>query len=153
MIQQYVDYLIIDLQNAKKNVPEETKPGEGYEAFEEHMMALEESPDMRLSDIFGISEEVFPPSEKLTDSQLEQLNAAILDMWDAFNIEASCPENVPAKLLYPALVEQFKIETQYWPGWTKGLELCNFEPDKCPFGKEYCTCKEYFPDESDNSNS
>lgn len=152
-MQKYVDYLIIDLQNAKKNVPAGTKPGDGYETFEDHMMALEESPDIRLSDLFGISEEVFPPTENLSEIQLEQLNEAILDMWRAFNIETDYPEDVPATLLYPALVAQFSKETHYWPGWQMGIELCNFEPDKCPFGNELCTCKEYFQDDSNNPKS
>ncbi len=152
-MQHYIDYLICDLQNAKKNVPQEKQPGEGYEAFENHMMELEESPDVLLSDLFGIKSDVFPPLEKLTDEQVEQLNTAIIEMWAAFNIKAVFPENLPARLLYPALLTLFSKSMHYWPGWHMGLELCNFDPDKCPFGTEYCTCKEYFQDETTNEDS
>jgi hypothetical protein len=24
-----------------------------------------------------------------------------------------------------------------------GIEFCNYDPTECPFGSEYCTCKDY----------
>lgn len=83
----------------------------------------------------------FPPAEKFTDEALEQLTFAIRRLWAAFNFSASTPKNTPARIIYPLLVERMKKPAFVMNFGQIGIEFCDYEPDRCPFGLGYCSCK------------
>ncbi|MBI4645184.1 MAG: hypothetical protein HY738_00985 [Bacteroidia bacterium] len=141
-MQRYIEQLVEDIRARKNYVPKEEPFSEVYEEFEVQMMTLEDGPDTQLSKVFKLDKEAFPPADKLTNEQIETLVNEILSLWAAYNIEAMYPENVPPRILYPLLVEQLDKPFQYWTGWQMTMELCDYEPDRCPFGTEYCTCKD-----------
>jgi hypothetical protein len=151
-MQKYIEHLIEDIRAGKKYVPEVKPETDDYDEFEKNMMDLENSPDITPGTLFHLNKEMFPPVEKLTDSQLETLTEEILSLWAEYTMDAVYPENLPARILYPMLVAKLEEPVQYWPGWTMGVEFCSYEPENCPFGHEYCTCKD-FQDEWEAENN
>lgn len=150
-MKRYIEQLIEDLQAAKRFAPkqkpqEEMTSEEVWDELIEIDRIIDEEPDRPLHNIFGIDPAKFPPPEKLTTEQSQLLATEILELWAAFNIEASYPENFPLDKLYPMLVEKFKKPFLYFPMGITGIEFCHYEPAECPFGDEYCRCKEWGDD-------
>lgn len=148
-MQTYITQLIEHLQEAKVR-----KPAPRYLELPEEMQGLEDLIDLEISmeedgptmeALFGIPKYYFPPIERLTNDQMEQLVAAILDLWWEFHYEADLPKNIPARYAYPVLVACWK---KAYPlvrasNGTWHIEFCNYEPNECPFPEEYCHCKRY----------
>jgi hypothetical protein len=111
--------------------------------LEEIDRIIDEEPDKTMHNIFGIDPIIFPPVEKLSNGQAELLADEILELWQHFNIEASYPDNFPKHRLYPLLVNKFREPFLYFPMGITGIEFCDYDPSKCPFGNEYCMCKDY----------
>lgn len=146
-MQKYINQLIEDLRTAKKYAPIHKEQSlmsdtEICEELEEIDRIIDEEPDKPLHNIFGIDPIVFPPLEKLTDIQAQQLADEILALWGVFNIEAVYPEKFPKDKLYPLLVQKFKEPFMYFPMGQTGIEFCHYEPEECPFGNEFCMCKD-----------
>ncbi len=146
-MKRYIEQLIEDLQEAKSYAPKqkaasEMTENEFMEELYEIDRIIDEEEDKPMYNIFGIDPQIFPPHEKLTDEQATLLSSKIIDLWAEFNIDAVYPVNFPLAKLYPLLVEKFKEPFLYFPMGMTDIEFCNCEPDKCPFGEEYCDCKE-----------
>jgi len=146
-MQKYINQLIEDLRAAKKYAPVQKdrllmSDTEITEELEEIDRIIDEEPDKPLHNIFGIDPIVFPPLEKLTDKQAQQLAEEILALWGAFNIEAVYPGNFPKNKLYPLLIRKFKEPFMYFPAGQTGIEFCHYVPEECPFGNEFCMCKD-----------
>lgn len=144
-MQQYVDYLLEDLATIAKNppapphydVPEEL---EGIE----YVLEWENNPYQTMLSLFNLEPEVFPPADRLSVQQLEQLNVGILELWAAHNFYADFPEDVPSKRLYEVLVDYMQnAECQYISEGSSHVEFCQYEPDNCPWGNELCSCKDW----------
>ena len=91
---------------------------------------------------FGLNKEDFPPAERLSDSQIEELTHALLRMWAAFNYTAVFPSKTPARILYPILCKQMEEPTLLMNHGHMGIEFCEYDPKTCPFGK-YCDCDSF----------
>jgi hypothetical protein len=117
-------------------------------AFAQHIMEVErylqEDPpsDHHMYYHFGIANEQFPPLEHLTDSETDLLTDALINLWQAFNFDVVTPKDIPSRILYPLLLEKMKeptFATDY--GFTT-FEFCDYECAYCPFGEQWCMCKE-----------
>lgn len=140
-MQRYIEQIIQDLQNAKKNaVPEPDFSNMEYPEFEEKMLEIEESPNIPCKKIFGVSYEELPPPEKLTDAQMIQLIEAIEDMWEVFGVGSTMPENVPLKLQYELIKDTFLDDFHYMPGWHMTHDYCSGWCPDCKIA-DYCTSK------------
>jgi len=140
-MQRYIDQLIEDLRKAKNHVPSEPKFSEDYEEFEEQMFAIETAPDVPMKKLFGVSYEELPPPERLTDSQMQQLIDAIVDTWEAFNCSADFPENVPLKLKYELIRDEFADPIHYMPGYSMHYDFCSGWCPECRI-IDYCKTKD-----------
>jgi hypothetical protein len=142
-MQRYIDQLIEDLREARKHVPSEPKFSEDYEEFEEQMFAIETAPDVPMKKLFGVGYEELPPPAKLTEEQMQLLIDAILDAWEAFNCSVDFPENVPLKLKYELIRDEFADSIHYMPGYSMHYDFCS---GWCPECKiiDYCTNKDEF---------
>ena len=150
-MERYIEQFIEDLKAAERFVPvqkphDEMTDDEFMDELYEIDRIIEEKPDKPMHNIFGIDPAAFPPVEKLTTGQAQLLATKILELWAAFHIEAVYPKNLPLEKLYPLLVEKFKTPFLYFPMGMTGIEFCNYEPEECPFGDEYCTCKAFADD-------
>ena len=86
--------------------------------------------------------EDFPPADRFTDEQLDRLNFAILRLWEAHNYSLIFPAKTPSPILYPLLVQRMTEPIMPINFGHIGIEFCHYEPEDCPFGYEYCDCKD-----------
>lgn len=146
-MEKYILQLIEDLQAAREKVPyhkprEEMTEEDIMEELQEIDRMINEPPSNPFRNIFDIDPDIFPPADRLTPSQAHRLSMEILQLWSAYSIEAVYPCNFPLDRLYPLLIVKFREPFLYFPGGITSLELCSYDPSECPFGEEYCTCKE-----------
>lgn len=92
---------------------------------------------------FELKKQLFPPPDRLTDAQLDQLCIALLRLWNAFNLSASIPEKAPNRIVYPALLKRMLKPTMIMNSGINGIEFCYYEPSDCVFGA-YCDCGNSF---------
>jgi hypothetical protein len=91
---------------------------------------------------FGFQLEQFPKADLLTDAQLEVLCSLLVRLWAAYNFTAAVSETIPKRLLYPKLIERMHKPTFVMTRGNIGIEFCHYDPDACPWGGEWCGCKE-----------
>jgi hypothetical protein len=155
-MQNYITQLLTDMKAAEKNLPTIPDPKIMYPDHRAHDYDLpyiaewEMSPRHSMDDLFGIKAAQFPPEDKLTDDQAEQLITGILELWASHRILADFPEVVPTRTLYTVLLNRWANEpTQFISAGNIHLEFCHYEPAECPWGLDYCTCKEFANDYKD----
>ena len=78
----------------------------------------------------------------MTSVQLEKLVFMICRLWTAFNFTALIPEEAPAEIVYSILVREMLKSRMVMDYGNQGIEFCDYEPELCPFGKKYCSCKD-----------
>ncbi len=110
----------------------------------DYIVAWECAPDEQMPDVFGINAAAFPPPEKLTEEQALRINQAILKLWEVNHILADLPEKLPSHLiLYRELRKKWQEDTiRIMPGGNMHLEFCYYVPEECPWGMDFCTCKD-----------
>jgi hypothetical protein len=92
---------------------------------------------------FGFEPLQFPPADRLSDGELDALTQALCQLWAAYNFTAVLPENVPGRLAYPLLLKRMERPTFLLTRGNMGVEFCEYEPTACPWGMEYCRCKDF----------
>lgn len=146
-MQKYLNQLIEDMHLAAQRVPQSTIPEDTFEP--DYMMELEDMEEQPMSDWFGLEKMLFPSSEMLTAEQLELMAYEFEKLWGSFNFDPYFPEGLPAKRRYELMRDYLDHKCTHWPGgWVHTFEFCNYDPDNCPFGQEYCRCKEMDYNES-----
>lgn len=147
-LDRYIEHVIKDLQEAKKNVPPdpELEKITDQEEFNEKMFAIETAPDVPPKKLFGVSYEELPAPEKLTDAQMLKLLDAIEDTFATFNIGISKIYNIPTKLLYEVVRDYFKEDIHYMPGFSMMLDFCSGWCEDCKIA-DYCDTKDEFMNE------
>lgn len=151
-MQKYINQLIEDMHLAATRVPQATFTEATFDA--NYMMELEEIGEEPMSFWFGLEKEQFPPSERLTPDQLELMANELEKLWNAFSFEPDFPEGLPAKRRYELMRDYLEHKCTYWPGgWVHHFEFCNYEPENCPFGYEYCKCKDFEYDDSQSTDN
>lgn len=146
-MEKYLEQLIEDLREAHSRAPqfkvrEDMTEQDILDELREIDRMIHEEPPNPFKNIFGLNPDLFPPAHMLTSKQAEHISEEILFLWSAFNIEPVYPDNFPLANLYPLLVQKFKEPFLYFPGGITGLELCSYDPSQCPFGDDFCSCKE-----------
>jgi hypothetical protein len=147
-MEKYITQLLADLEKAKDHLPPDydvqiMNPDDP--ALEYGLIGVAEylnSPYYPLENILGIKAEWFPPANKLNVPQIKALVTKLTALWSAFNYHADFPKKLPVDIRYRLMVEKLKEETQYVSDGFIGFEFCHYEPEECPFGKEYCSCKD-----------
>jgi hypothetical protein len=164
-MQKYITQLLTDLKAAQKDKPEKVDykllhpdhpaASPEYKGYLDYIIEWETAPEWKMDDLFGIKGDAFPPLEKLNDEQINQLVDGILELWASFNIDAVIlDDRISARMIYPVLVNHWKTETiQYISEGTLHLEFCHYVEESCPWGSEYCTCKELDIEPFDETNN
>ena len=88
---------------------------------------------------FGLSEQQFPPPNRLSDDQLAHLVFILHRLWNAFNFMASVPKKAPNAIVYTTLLKRMLEPVMVMKNGVNGIEFCDYEPTDCPFGG-YCDC-------------
>ena len=146
-MERYLEQLIGDLKAATKYAPvnkpqNEMDDSSIMEELHEIDRIIIEEPEIPMHKIFGIDPIIFPPSDRLSDEQATILTNEILELWQQFNIDVVVPPNFPLPRLYPLLVKKFTEPFLYFPMGMTSIEFCDYDVSKCPFGDEYCMCKD-----------
>jgi hypothetical protein len=141
-MQNYLEQLIADMRSSATRVPQSPIPNGTFDP--DYMLELEESEYIPMSQLLGLSIEMFPESDRLTMEQLELLTGEFMQLWSAYKFWPEFPDGLPAKRKYELMREQLEEKIQYWPGdWVQHFEFCDYDPENCHFGKEYCRCKDF----------
>lgn len=144
-MEKYIEQLLTDIAHSTKNV---SLP------FAEKAMELHDwiSPDeeektapvRELEEWTGIKKEQLPPAEMLTDEQVHLLLEALNKMLNAYNWMFVLQTQVPERIQYAAIRDNFNQQAKI-KRWHMGFfELCRegTEHGKCALG-EYCQCAFY----------
>ncbi len=112
-------------------------------SLEEVERYVEEVPAITMFDHFDLRPEGFPPAERLADAQLADLVTALRRLWATFNFTAVLPDGLPARLAYPVLLTRMAEPAMLMAFGHIGIEFCHYEPTECPWGPEWCDCKNF----------
>jgi hypothetical protein len=102
------------------------------------------APLRELEEWTGIKKEQLPPVEMLNDKQVNRLLDALKKMLDAYNWSFVLQTDVPRRIQYAAIRDNFDQQTKV-KSWHMGFfELCRTgtEHKSCALG-EYCQCGFY----------
>ncbi|MDR1881872.1 MAG: hypothetical protein LBR26_03715 [Prevotella sp.] len=82
---------------------------------------------------FQIESIMFPPAEKLSESQQIALSNAIIELLDAhrYVLNITMIKGLPARILYQYLVRMWTENLYYVINGLAGLEFCDNDPEKC----------------------
>ncbi|GHT12599.1 hypothetical protein FACS189426_16240 [Bacteroidia bacterium] len=125
-MERYVTQLIEDLQAAQT-----LKISPIYTAREDEMIKGS------FEKFFGIDAIVFPPAERLSESQQIALSNAITALYDAhrYILNITMIKDLPASVLYQYLVKMWTESLYYVTDGLAGLEFCEDDPEKCSLRK------------------
>ncbi len=144
-MQQYIEQLLGDISYATENVQ---LPFVEKELHLQDWVAEEDeektAPLRDLEEWTGIRKEMLPPEEMLSDEQITGLLKALNKMLDAYNCAFVLQIQVPERIQYAAIRDNFNQEVKV-KRWHMGFfELCRpgTEHKKCTLG-EYCQCAFY----------
>ena len=141
-MQNYLNQLIEDMHLAATRLPQPKIPEGTFDP--DYMMELEAMEEQPMGVLFGLSREQFPPSDRLTSEQLTLMAKEFEQLWAVYSFEPDFPEGLPDKRRYELMRDYIDIECSHWPGgWIHHFEFCSYEPDNCPFGEEFCKCKDF----------
>jgi hypothetical protein len=122
-----------------------------YGGMLDYIVSWECGTDEPMEKVFGIAAEAFPPYEQLTEAQATQLCEAILNLWAVNRLVADIPEGVPPLILYKVLRQSWEEDgIKLITDGSMHREFCNYFQEDCPWGIDYCRCKDF--DFSDTSN-
>jgi hypothetical protein len=152
----YVTQLIDDLK-AGHNItdPDEILPEETLEDIVQEAVDMADDDNyIEISKIIGFYVEQFPPIDKLNDKQIERLNLAITDLFLSFYIDPDFPEKLDEKIKYELLKWSMKSHIFTTKYENTIIDFCDYSAEDCPFGEEYCQCKQQldFDNRSGNQN-
>ena len=144
-MKKYIEQLLADIAYATENVslPFVEKQLELHDwiADEEEDKT---APVRNLEEWTGISKEMLPAQEMLSDEQVHQLFKALSKMLDAYNWSFVLQAKVPERIQYAAIRDNFNQEAKI-KRWHMGFfEVCRpaTAHGKCTLG-EYCQCAFY----------
>lgn len=141
-MQSYLNQLMADISYAIQNI---SLPYVDRELSLQDWISEEEeertAPLRNLQEWTGISQEMLPPADMLNDEQLQQLTSAIIKMLDAYNCHFVMQMQVPLRVQYETIRNNFDQDVRIMR-WHMGFfELCRpgIKHKACTLG-EYCHC-------------
>ncbi|MCB0608936.1 MAG: hypothetical protein KDD12_14580 [Lewinella sp.] len=143
----YFPHLLRDIQEAsERREPQLPRKDEeilppGVEAW------LAGEPLETMAEQFSLSREDFPPAIVWSEEELGRLVAALEQLWYKFHFIPEFPKNLPLTQRYDLLIEALERETPTMEYGFFHIEFCDFNPESCPFGHDYCSCLKSFKPE------
>jgi hypothetical protein len=164
----YLIHLLEDIEKAKrpgykkydpiayKSSEEETDIDDAdSNSLDEHLMEMErfvsEDPPSTFGDYCGLKASDFPPSEQLTEEDMQAVIAAFKKMSYTWNLDFSFPDKLPTPIYYKFMVETLDEKTWIVSSGTVSFDYCSGNPEGCKFG-EYCNCLKYWQEDGLGNN-
>lgn len=144
-MEKYIIQLLADIRFASENV---SSPFVEKQLELQDWMSDEEedktAPVRNLEEWTGISQEMLPPGAMLNDEQAHQVLEALKKMLDAYNWSFVLQTQVPDRIQYAAIRDNFNQQAKLKRLHIGFFELCKpgTEHGKCALGK-YCQCAFY----------
>ncbi|MEQ8702742.1 MAG: hypothetical protein RIC19_02420 [Phaeodactylibacter sp.] len=142
---KYINYLLADIAAATVNLPVHVLSFDDEEdipfitAEEEAKTASRKA----LASVVGLKTEWFPPVERLSETQIQQVTEALTDCLDAHSFIVNFPAGLPAPIRYRVLLAELKKEVPVLQYNIWQLDFCDYKPKGCPFGEAFCQCQIY----------
>jgi len=144
-MQSYVNYLLEDIQKARK-IPASPAPQAGeVQSFENYIANVEtwmDSTPELLSKLCGLEIDQFPEPEKLSTEQQSLLIDGLEEMYDTWNLRADIPENVPLAKKYSLITGLLSKEVRIPENGFFVFDFCTGDDIGCELG-EYCPCRTF----------
>lgn len=155
----YLIHLLEDIEKSKnpaykeyypfsdEDKQEEVNPHNDSTGLETDFLEVErflsEDPPSTFGDYCGLKVSDFPPSEQLTEEDMEAVIAAFKKMSYTWNLDFSFPDTLPTSLYYKFMVETLDENTWIVNSGFVSFDYCSGNPEGCKFG-EYCNCLKYW---------
>ncbi len=142
-MQKYLAQLLADIAAAHR--PDEVTesadtPGTLVEELEEVERLMLTEPKVTFGQHCGLQAEQFPPAERWSAQQLQEINEAFKDMMFSWWVTADLPDDLPPDQRYQWLLKALDEKIHLMDMGFTGIIFCEEEPLTCPFGEAYCTC-------------
>ena len=141
-MERYIEQLLTDITYATENV---SWPFVGNESFLLDWISEEEEEKTahvrKLEEWTGISKDQLPPADRLSDNHVSELLVALKKMLDAYNWSFVLQTDVPERIQYTTIRDNFNQEAKV-KRWHMGFfELCipGTKHGECSLDK-YCQC-------------
>ena len=85
----------------------------------------------------GLKKLCFPPAEKLSREQLQNLIDAMVALWESQNYMVNLPHELPVERKYQKLLDKWTDEIEYHESSLTGLMFCPENLDDCDM-REFC---------------
>lgn len=149
----YIPHLIADIEAAhRKDAPQEKEEEKTMEEYFEEIDRWVSGVDERpFSYYCGLTTDIFPPPQQLTEHEMEIVNQAFLEMTESWNLWVDLPKNLPVAFAYDLLVNLLNRETMIPNEGFVGFDFCTGYAPDCEL-KEYCPCLKIWnsPDSDDD---
>lgn len=140
-IEQYVNYLIEDLNSATEKII--NKPGIPDNIDIRSAISIKEfveNPFLTIEELTGIPQKAFPDHIKMDGIQTRKVLKAMLELMDAYKLKIYYPKELPFEIKFEALSEGWDTTyVKHLPGSGDDVDFCTGDPMTCPYG-EYCDC-------------
>jgi len=139
-MEKYINQLIGDFQSSADSVNGLMEGKVFPDAPEELEAEVDQAIFMVLSEYLNIQPIQFPPVQLLTGDQISRIEVAFSSLLKAYGFLIYFPPRVHHSLKYQTIIELLSREIPILTTYFWHLATCEYEPTKCPFGSEYCTC-------------
>lgn len=139
-MEKYINQLIEDFQSSADSVIGLMDGKVFPEAPEALEAEVDEAIFMILSEYLNIQPIQFPPVQQLTGDQIRRVEVAFSNLLKAYGFLIYFPPRVHQSLKYKTIIALLSREVPILTTYFWHLATCEYEPTKCPFGSEYCTC-------------
>ncbi|MHA8049658.1 hypothetical protein V7S79_00915 [Aquirufa sp. ROCK-SH2] len=150
-MEKYVMQLIDDMQVSERSREDYNASGfvqvDSEKSFEDHLMEIEkyfQNENLKsISEIIGLELIQFPPSDRLEIYQMKEINKSLTRLLSTWCIEVDMPKVLPANKKYALLLSVFNKRVPVLNSGTVHIELCDYNVKSCPFGEQFCNCKDW----------
>ena len=145
IMEKYLLYLHGDIEALTEQAP--AVPDCGHlRGFPEDDFDTSGTKYLKLSELFDLPAEAFPPEKLLTLQQVTDLVIAIEELWSVWNLFWEIPFDLPERKHYTALVNEMNRGLIAYHHERGGeVKICDLAIGKpCPFQPDdsYCYCRE-----------
>jgi len=141
-MENYVRRLILEIDEAILwvNIQIEDQI-DSIDEFTEIERIISEIPEKTLGDQIGFRREKFPLATSLTERQLIELIDAVKELYGSCGVIVDLPESLPPVDYYKFLMDALDIKIILSSRGFIHIEYCEYIPEECPFGSEFCHCR------------
>ena len=155
--EKYISYLLSDIDDAFRKEPRIQIIDNDDDDIEGYLEDLDDWLDKDEEDLFpfsyhcGLTREMFPPADQLSEYHKEILIEAMHYLLLNYNLSVLLPEYLDLDLEYHLLVSVLDQKVVIVDHGFIGIEFCDYESDNCIFGDQ-CMCNGFTEEDYDEES-